>query len=100
MGVLQPNLDPTRRELRQFGLLLFPSFFGLVGGLVLYTGGALSTALTVWGVSLGLTALGLLSAKFLLGLYLAWMYLVFPIGWTVSHAVLAASVRREFAAVP
>ncbi len=91
MALLQPNLDPTRRQLRQFGLLLLPGLLGLVGGLVLYGGGSLATGFSIWGAALVVSGLGLLSPKFLLGVYLAWMYLVLPIGWAISHLVMGAT---------
>jgi hypothetical protein len=61
--------------------------FGLVGYLVLGHGPGVARAVWIAG---GLaTALFALLPPLRRPLFVAWMYLVFPIGWTVSHAIMA-----------
>ena len=91
MALLEPNLNPTPRELRLFGLIWFPAFLALIGGLVLARTGSIPIALAIWAGALVVSAAGLLAPKFTRALYLAWMYAVYPIGWTVSHVVMAAT---------
>ncbi|APW64247.1 SxtJ family membrane protein [Paludisphaera borealis] len=79
---------PTAKTLRQFaGLWLI--FFG---GLGLWE--ALGRGHSNLGAGLGAVAvvgglLGLLRPDFLRPIYVAWMVLAFPIGWTVSLVMLA-----------
>ncbi len=91
MALLEPKLNPTARELRLFGAIWFPAFLALVGGLVLARTGAIRIAVAIWAGALVVSAAGLLAPKLTRALYLAWMYAVYPIGWTVSHVVMAAT---------
>ena len=137
MAMIQINTNPTRRELRVFGLLVL-IFLALLGVLVVWKPEALigaATFLTVaWlasllfngtdrrlqlrgallpalfvtpivalrlglqpvAVALALAALGLTGAVLIWlwpagarRFYVLWMYAAAPIGWTVSHLVLA-----------
>jgi len=82
------NWHPERRELRQFaGLWL--GFFGLIGGWTLYRGGA--DAAWPWLAGAAVVGFpGLLLPALMRPIYVAWMALAFPIGWTVSHLLLGA----------
>lgn len=91
------NLLPDERQLRQFGFVAFAAF-GLLGGVVLWKGG-------LFGISFGafapriayvLWTLGILSAVLSLVwargnrlLFVLLGVVAFPIGWLVSHVVLA-----------
>jgi hypothetical protein len=89
MAVLDINTDPTRRDLRWFGLLL-PVFVAVVGAIVWRRTGSLTPATILWVVG------GLLSAVFAAWpasrrrIFVGWMYAVFPIGWVFSHLLLGA----------
>jgi hypothetical protein len=79
---------PTRRTLRQFAGL-WTLFFG---GLALWQGFGrdrpeLAIGLGILAVAGG--ALGLARPQALRWIYTGWMIAVFPIGWVVSHVVLA-----------
>jgi hypothetical protein len=88
--MLDVNWNPSRRELRQFaGLCLV--FGAAVGGLILYRGGSWSVALTIWAVAAMVAALGLASPTLMRPIYMGWMAAAYPIGWTVSHFVLAVT---------
>ena len=89
MALLELKLNPTPRDLRWFVGLLFPGFFALVGFLLWLGNASLAVALALVGGALAVSAIGLLVPKFALAVYLAWMYAVYPIGWTVSHLVMA-----------
>ena len=87
MAIIEINTNPTRRDLRWFGVLL-PFFFAIVGALVWQRTGVVSLAAVLWAVG------GAISTSFALWpasrrrIYVGWMYAVYPIGWTVSHLLL------------
>ena len=55
MAVLDINTNPTRRDLRWFGLLL-PLFVAIVGAVVWRRTGSLTPATVVWGAGALLSA--------------------------------------------
>jgi hypothetical protein len=91
MALLQPNLNPTRGELRRFGALYLPLFLVAVAGLVFWRTGALRVSLGLGIAALATSGVGLLAPRGARLIYLGWMYAVYPIGWTISHAVMAAT---------
>ncbi len=87
MAVLEINKDPSRRDLRWFGLLL-PLFVAVVGALVWRRTGSLTPATATWVIGGTLCAVFALWPASRRPLYVGWMYAVYPIGWTVSHVLL------------
>jgi hypothetical protein len=80
--------NPSSRTLRQFGGLCLVIFGGLGLWDILYRERPVSAA--IFGVlALGIGPLGLLKPQAIRWIYVGWMILVFPIGWTVSRVVLA-----------
>jgi hypothetical protein len=86
--MIRLNLNPTDRDLRIFGLLLglfTPTFGWLIcrrfAWQTPWVGLALACAILI------VTALTIPSL--LRWIYLAWNVAVFPLGWLVSHVVLA-----------
>jgi hypothetical protein len=82
------SFDPSRKTLRQFAWLCLAFF----GGMALWQ--ALVKERTTLGLILAMLAvsvssLGLLRPEWLRFLYVGWMILAFPIGWTVSQVMLA-----------
>ena len=57
MALIEPNLDPSPRELRRFGAIWLPGFFALIGGAVLYRTGSLPAAAAIWSGALFVSAL-------------------------------------------
>jgi len=88
MAVIEINKNPSRRELLVFGLLLL-IFAGIVGGLIWYKFGAPGIAQKVWIVGGVLVAAFYAIPPIRRPLYLGWMYAAFPIGFVVSHVILA-----------
>jgi hypothetical protein len=88
MSLITIKNSPSPRELNWFAALGVV-FLGLIGGLIWWRTGNATAAATIWaaaGIALGLfVAIPSLRRP----MYLAWMYAAFPIGWTVSHVVLA-----------
>ena len=87
MAVIEINTHPSRRDLLWFGLLL-PVFFGIVGALVWQRTGALAAGTAVWTVGGTVSTLFAFWPASRRRIYVGWMYVVYPIGWTVSHLLL------------
>lgn len=85
---IDPN--PPARTLRWFAGLWYPLFCGLVG-LALYRriGVPLEVAQAIWGSAVVFGILGLVRPTAVRWLYLGLTYGTYPIGWLVSHLVLA-----------
>ena len=66
-------------------------FGAVVGGLILYRGGSWSVALGDLGRRAVVAVVGLASPTLMRPIYMGWMAAAFPIGWTVSQLVLAAT---------
>jgi len=81
------NLNPDQRMLKQFGLLCVAVFGGLGVWQVTAAGISWSSgAMLVLAVLGGL--LGWLRPLWLRPVFVGWMILAFPIGWTISHLLL------------
>lgn len=81
------QFDPTRKTLRQFAGL----WLAFVGMLALWHG--LARGRIVLALVLGLLAsvvgvLGLIRPEWMRFIYVGWMVLAFPIGWTISQVML------------
>jgi hypothetical protein len=86
MALLDVNWNPDRRELRQFALL-WVGFFGLVGAYCVWMKDAPTAAAAFWVVA-GLGLVGYFLPAVLRPVYILWMALALPIGWTISHLLL------------
>lgn len=88
MALIEINRDPSARELRWFGGL-FAIFFAVIGGVVRWSWHAPTAAAIIWCAAGGVTFLFAAVPPVRRPLYLAWMYAAFPIGWVISHTLLA-----------
>lgn len=89
MAVIQINRNPSRRELRQFGFvwLGFLVLFGLIAWLKFEN----RTAATVlWALAVVVPIIGWLVPAFMRIVFVGLSYAAFPIGYVVSHVILAA----------
>ena len=89
MSLLHLNRNPSQSELTTFGRLL-PAFGALVSASLWWRNDSWRAAVSVVGVSVSATLLFFLVARWQKPIYLGWMYVVYPIGWSVSHLVMAA----------
>jgi len=91
MAMVEINWNPSKKELRQFAAILLAVgiFFG---GMEVYRTGTLDLGHWFWGrlsvIAVCVGALGVAVPVLLRPLYVGWMVLAFPIGWTVSHLLL------------
>ena len=88
MAVIEINRDPSPKALRAFGLLL-AVFCGLVGLLLAWRFDAPVAARWVWITGGGLAVLYYAVPPLRLPMYRGWLYLFFPVGWVLSHVLLA-----------
>ena len=88
MSVVQINKNPTRRELNQFGFIWlgFLAFFGLIA---FFKFGNPQVARWLWVAALVVPIVGWLVPAFMRLVFLGMSYLAWPIGFVVSHVVLA-----------
>ena len=86
--MLDINWNPSRRELRQFAGIWVPAF-AVFAGTVIYRSGAVRTAIVLWSLAAVVAVVGLAFPQRTKPLFVGWMAAAYPIGWTVSHAVLA-----------
>ena len=88
MAIIDIHRNPSRKELRWFGILLLV-FIGAVGGVLRWRADTPTASAAFWGLGGALVLTYALVPPSRRLIYLGWMYAVFPIGWTVSHILLA-----------
>lgn len=88
MGVLEIPWDPSRRQLRQFALLLGGCLL-LIAAIVYQRSETATPAVVLAAGGLVAGTLGMFCPQALRWVFVAWMVAVFPIGWLVSHTALA-----------
>ena len=86
MALIDINWNPSGKELRVFAILQL-IFFSLVAWLFL--GPSAAGVLVL--ISVILAVAGLIWPRGLRPIYVVWMALAFPIGWTVSHLLMGAT---------
>jgi len=89
MTPTSPSLPPSRKQLREFGLLISIALPLLLGWLLPALHGAPFRSWTLWVAAPALT-LGLLAPRLLARPYQAWMTLGHALGWINSHIILGA----------
>jgi hypothetical protein len=88
MALLAFDRNPPARLVRQFGLVWFPLFFGLVGALAYRRTGAWTSAMEVWVPAAVVTLAGAAYPPLMRAIWIGWMAATFPIAWVVSHLVV------------
>ena len=89
MALVDINWNPSRRDLRIFSLLLL-AVGAIVGGWLWSRNpdGLFGKVLLFGGIGAG--GIGACWPGIMRPIYMIWMALAFPIGWTVSHLMMAA----------
>jgi len=88
MSVVQINKNPTRRELKQFGFIWL-GFLVLFGAIAYLKFNNPIVARWLWIAAVVVPAVGWLVPAFMRMVFLGMSYLAWPIGFVVSHVVLA-----------
>jgi multisubunit Na+/H+ antiporter MnhG subunit len=88
MSIVRINRHPTRKQLNQFGLIWlgFMTFFGAVAWFKLDMP---KTATGLWVAAVVVPVIGWLLPSFMRLVFLGMSYAAWPIGFVVSHVVLA-----------
>jgi hypothetical protein len=86
--MLTVDRNPPKEQLRSFGVLL-AIFVVVFGALIWWRTGRLETARVIWIAGAALTAVYWMVPPFRRLLWVGWMYAAFPIGWTISHLLMA-----------
>ena len=90
MALVDINWSPSRKELRVFSLLLI-GFGAIVAALLYRRLESQTPAAVALLVATFIGLLGLAAPMVVRPVYVAWMGLAFPIGWTVSHVMMLAA---------
>ena len=98
MALLQIKTNPTKRELQWFGVLLL-LFGGIVGALVWWRTGSVAIPRYIWIAVAIMAAIYYAAPPARKPIFVGWIYATYPIGWVVSHVVLAAIFYVVFTAV-
>jgi hypothetical protein len=84
------NWYPSDRELRHFSGIWFPAFWAVVAAVYGSRTGQWQGMLPIAAVVALVSGGGLVWPWLMRPIYVAWMCAAFPIGWLVSHTLLAA----------
>lgn len=87
MSLLRLNRHPSKRQLLVFGLAWL-LFVGVLSA-SLWTRSRHTPAIVLAGLAVGVPLAGMVSPGFLRLVYLGLTYAVYPVGFVVSHVVLA-----------
>jgi hypothetical protein len=98
MAVLDINWHPTSSQLRQFAVLQLV-FFGLAAVWLDHRIGSRAATLGVLSLSALACLIGLIRPQTLRWFFVGWIVAVFPIGWCVSHLLLAVIFYLVFAPI-
>lgn len=88
MALLDVKWHPSSSDLRIFAILLWLFLLGM-GAAYFYPTLQDTRLLTLIVAATVILFFGLLFPDFLRPIYLGWMVLAFPIGWCVSHLLMA-----------
>ena len=88
MALLDINWNLDKKQLRIF-LLLLVVFACVVAAITYNRTASPSLAAAIVGVAVVVAVIGVLVPPLSRVLYVVWMGAAFPIGWTVSHLVMA-----------
>ena len=86
--MISVNLRPTAKQLRQFAGIWFPLFCAVLGFLLIRSAG-LRPAYIVWTCGIVLGLIGMAWPPAIRPVFVGLMVITYPIGWVVSHVVLA-----------
>jgi hypothetical protein len=88
MAMIEIDRHPAPRTLRQFAGLFLVAF-GVIGYLLLRRTESMEAAAMAWGLAALVFLVGMIRPQAIRLVYVGLIYLAFPIGWVVSHILLA-----------
>ena len=90
MSLIRIDHDPSRRQLNVFGLIWL-AFFGALAGVLFYRGALPALAWSLSAAAGVVPVAGWIAPPVMRVVYLGMAYLAFPIGFVLSHVVMAAT---------
>lgn len=93
MGAITIDWKPSRSKLREFSLIWLVAF-SLIAALLAWRMGCFTGEGSwripgfLWALALLVGITGILLPGIVRPIYIAWMGIAFPIGWTMSHVLL------------
>jgi hypothetical protein len=88
MSIVRINRHPTRRQLNQFGFIWL-GFLALFGAVAWLKFDAPTAARVLWSLAVVVPLIGWLIPSFMRLVFVGMSYAAWPIGFVVSHVVLA-----------
>ena len=88
MSIIEVNRDPTPRQLKQFGFI-WMGFVALFGAIAFFKLDNPSLARGLWVAAVAVPGIGWVFPRFMRLVFVGMSYAAFPIGFVVSHVVLA-----------
>lgn len=88
MSLIRIDHHPSRRQLAVFGVI-WAVFFGVVGWIVLRRTGSLPATGAIWTMAAAVPLVGAAVPELLRIVYLGMAYATFPIGFVLSHVIVA-----------
>jgi len=89
MALVSIPWNPSRKDLRIFAALQI-LFFAFIAWTVWKRTGSTTAAGWIIGISAVIGVVGVIIPQAIRWIYVGWMIAVFPIGWVVSHTIIAA----------
>jgi len=89
VALIEIDKNPPPRELRKFGMIWFPLFCGILGSVLWHKTGIMPLGIALYCLAPPVFLLGLFAPKAVKPVFLGLTYLTFPIGWTISHIMMA-----------
>lgn len=89
MALISIDMNPPRRQLRQFGLVFFPAFMGLLGWILTRATGSITAGIVCWSLAPLVFLLGAFAPAAVRPFWIVSMCVSFPIGFVISHVVIA-----------
>lgn len=87
MSIVELDRKPTPADLRWFGVIV-AVFFGILATVAWLRFDRPDTGRVLGGVGVALAAVYYAVRPLRIPMFLGWMRLFFPLGWTISHVVL------------
>ncbi len=97
--MIEIRRNPSTRELRLFAALIFPAFWTVVALLLHTRLGWSNVALTIAVAAVCISIAGFVEPRFMRLVYLGMIMATYPIGFVVSHILLAVVYYVVFTGV-
>ena len=87
--MIEIHKNPSNQELRRFAVIWLPLFCAIVGSGLYFKAHHHLAGVAVGGIAVAALTAGIAAPAVMKPVYLALMYVTFPIGWVMTHVLLA-----------